>query len=290
MVQTSLVNYIREQIRAGYDINSIRSYLLKYGYPETQVNEAIHYAYPPTEVRHVVHFSKTTISLIVAVFCSLMIISGALFMYMNRGNVPAQLLDVKTNIPGSSLNLGDKLMFTVELSNLGMELRYDVHLKYEVYDLRDVLITSKEETIALQTKTSSSVSIDLLDISEGSYYVKTTASYSGGSAKATSRFSIINGSGNGGGNDDEPGGPILPPVPPINPPPPSKSCPFSCEDSNACTTDYCDESTNYICRHDKSYQCCGNGICESNETYNSCLADCEAPAGQEESMFEGKTI
>ncbi|MBU0628591.1 MAG: hypothetical protein KKC75_05345 [Nanoarchaeota archaeon] len=288
MVQNSLVNYIREQIRAGYDINTIKAYLLKYGYNETQVNEAIQYAYPPTEVKHVAHFSKTTIAIAAAVVCSLLIISGALFIYLKPGNVPSQLLDLKTEIVGSSVNIGDKLRFTVELVNLGKELRYDVQLRYEVYNLKDEIITSKGETIALQTKASSSVGIELPDVGEGSYYVKTTASYSGGSARATSRFSVVKPSSSVPTTTN----PTIPAVPttPSTPSTPSKKCPFSCDDSNACTTDYCNDGTSYLCRHDMIYPCCGNGICEDNENYERCLADCEAPKGQEETMFEGKTI
>ena len=44
---------------------------------------------------------------------------------------------------------------------MGKSKRYDVPIRYEIYNLKDELITFKEETIALETKASSSVNIGL---------------------------------------------------------------------------------------------------------------------------------
>ncbi len=82
-------------------------------------------------------------------------------------------------------------------------------------------------------------------------------------------------------------------------------CPASCDDANPCTQDYCDENTSQcvheplsgeaagcsgeageckrraceegMCVETLMEPCCGNGICEENETYESCPADCPAP-------------
>ena len=146
MAQNSLVQYIQEQIRAGYDINSIKRYLLSYGYAESQINEALQYAYPPTEVKHVLHFSKTTIAMIVAVICSLAIISSAIIIYLMPKS-PDQLLDIKTELAGSSIDQGDALRFTVELINLGKAGRYDVSLRYNVYNLKDEQVEYSQEEL-----------------------------------------------------------------------------------------------------------------------------------------------
>ena len=92
-------------------------------------------------------------------------------------------------------------------------------------------------------------------------------------AKATSSFKVV------AKETGEPG-PVIP----------EKKCHVSCNDNNACTNDYCDEDTNYECKYDMLVPCCGNGICESDENFENCLADCKAPAGQEESIFDGKSI
>jgi len=271
MVQSSLVKYIREQIRAGYDIDTIKKYLLKYGYGAGQVNEALQFAYPPTEVKHVVHFSKTTIALVVAVVFTIALVVGAVF-YFSGGK--SQLLDVRISRIDSSVEEDGILYFTVEISNLGKAARYDVPLRYEIYDLRDNLIKFEEETLALETRATSSVDIELSGVGAGNYYLKITASYEGGSAKATSSFSIV---GKGEDPGEEPSVPV-------------KRCPSKCDDNNKCTNDYCGEETNYECRYDKVFPCCGNGICENGEDYKSCLEDCEAPRSEGGDIFEGKSV
>ena len=269
MVQDSLVRYIREQIRAGYDIGTIKNYLIKYGYPESRVNEAMQYAYPPSEVKHVVHLSKTTVALAVAVICTLLLAAIGIF-YFNSS--PSKLLDVSTSLLSNSINPGDNLQFTVELSNLGKAKRYDVMLRYEVRNQRDELLTFKEETIAVETKASTSVSIILGNAEPGNYYLKAIASYGDEKATATSSFSI-----NAVQQQAAP-----------EPAPAARSCPFSCNDNNQCTNDYCSEATNYECGHDNVIPCCGNGACEIGETYQTCISDCAAPASVD--IFEGKPI
>lgn len=53
-------------------------------------------------------------------------------------------------------------------------------------------------------------------------------------------------------------------------------CPPSCDDNNPCTKDYCSEETSFQCVHENIPNCCGNGICESenNETFLTCSSDC----------------
>ena len=71
-----LASYIRQQLQAGYDINAIRTALVKYGYPQADIDAAIRQAYAvpqptypqPAEVKHVIHLSPTVIIAIVAVF------------------------------------------------------------------------------------------------------------------------------------------------------------------------------------------------------------------------------
>ncbi|MFH1850057.1 MAG: hypothetical protein ABH879_07810 [archaeon] len=47
-----------------------------------------------------------------------------------------------------------------------------------------------------------------------------------------------------------------------------------CDDSDVCTVDVCSEATNYICQHEAVVPCCGNGICEADESTCSCAEDC----------------
>lgn len=51
-------------------------------------------------------------------------------------------------------------------------------------------------------------------------------------------------------------------------------CPLSCDDANPCTNESCSKETNYKCKIDNVLNCCGNKICELEERYETCPADC----------------
>jgi hypothetical protein len=267
MIQNSLVKYIREQLRAGYDTSSIKAYLLRYGYSEGQINEAFQYAYPPSAVKHIIHLSKTTVVVVIALICSLLLIAGGIYTFISR---PRALLDVEVSLGSDSIRFGEDLGFTVTVSNLGSGSRFDVNLRYEVYDLRDNVMKFEEETMAVETKASKSVSMRLGDLQPGSYYLRVTALYKDKSAKASGSFKVL---------ESLPTSPTPVTPTPISPTPttPQEQCPVSCDDNNKCTNDYCSANTNFVCNHDKITPCCGNGICEDNE---ECAADCETGGTQ----------
>lgn len=81
------------------------------------------------------------------------------------------------------------------------------------------------------------------------------------------------------------------------------TCPASCDDNNSCSSDWCNETSDYSCSHTpidgtseecwgnpascstntcvagkctaiQFTRCCGNAVCESNESCNSCSTDC----------------
>ncbi|MFH1424109.1 MAG: FxLYD domain-containing protein [archaeon] len=53
-----------------------------------------------------------------------------------------------------------------------------------------------------------------------------------------------------------------------------RSCPVSCDDSDACTEDVCSADTGYNCVARVIIPCCGDGICEGDETPYDCSDDC----------------
>src|SRR3989338_2031631 len=266
MVQNSLVEYIREQIRAGYSAGEIKGYLTKYGYSESQINEAFQFAYPPTEVKHVITFSKRTIALIIAIICTLVLSGAGVYMFVIKEKPDMQLLDVQMDVITSTVNQVESLKFTAQIFNLGKSKRFDVFMKYEVYDNTERVLAFKEETLAVETRASSTVNIGVGDIKPGNYYVRAVASYGGKKARATNAFRIQAAA--------EPSIRQQPDVP-------KRSCPSSCEDKNKCTTDYCSADTGYQCEHSKVAQCCGNGLCENGEDSNSCLEDCASDLPQD---------
>ena len=68
------------------------------------------------------------------------------------------------------------------------------------------------------------------------------------------------------------------------------SCPTSCEDNNSCTLDLCSETTNFSCSHASIVPCCGNAVCEDNETCYDCNEDCGKCTSLQEVMDIVNTV
>ncbi len=187
MADQKLTTYIQQQIRAGYDVNKIRAYLLKYGYSPQDVNSAVNAIYHP-DVKHVVHhLSKNTI-ITIAIIAVIIVLIPAAYFFFSGPSQSAQLLDLRTSAVTSSVREGGKVEFNIELSNLGKSKRYDVFLKHEIIGT-DIY---KDETIAVETTTSKTSYIQLTqDIIPRRYTVKTTASYNDKRAFSTFGFDVV---------------------------------------------------------------------------------------------------
>jgi hypothetical protein len=55
------------------------------------------------------------------------------------------------------------------------------------------------------------------------------------------------------------------------------TCPSSCNDNNSCTEDYCNNASGFKCENKKIAPCCGDTVCEGNESYQTCPDDCQKP-------------
>ena len=185
MANNTLIKYIQEQIKIGYDAQTIRGYLLKYGYSASDVDEAIKEVYRP-EVRHVVHFSPTTMISIVSIFVGLIVVSFVFYNLMSS-KTPETLLDLNLDGIKTTVKPGEDVTFIVEIDNLGSAKRYDVSLKYEVIHLKtSEVLTFKEETMAIETKGSKQININIpSDAAIGDYVLRAIATYDGQRAVAT---------------------------------------------------------------------------------------------------------
>jgi hypothetical protein len=55
---------------------------------------------------------------------------------------------------------------------------------------------------------------------------------------------------------------------------PVKVCPSSCDDSNKCTADSCSKETSFECVNKKISPCCGDMVCDADESCTACVDDC----------------
>jgi hypothetical protein len=184
MVNDSLERYVRDLVKKGYDIETIRNYLLKHGYSYSDVNGAVSAASSP-EVRHIIHFSPTTLISIAVVFLGIIITIFVFFSLSPKD--PGQLLDLEIDATKGSVGAGQALNVVTELSNLGSAKRFDVSVKYELINQEtSEIFPLKEETIAIETRTSKQTSVAIpSDAKQGNYVLRAIATYDGKRAVAT---------------------------------------------------------------------------------------------------------
>ncbi len=268
MVQKNLIDYVKNLIQKGYDIPTIKNFLLKYGYTNKEIDEAVNSSYKLT-VKHEIHLSRTTTLVVIFIFASL--IGVASFFYYGPSE-SAKLLDVNLEPITTTAEPGQSIVFLKELSNLGSAKRYDVVIKQEIINAKtNKIITQKTETRAIETFGSTQTKILIpQDATAGDYILRAIVEYDDKKAVATLPVKIVAFAKtetcfDGRKNQNEEGvdcGGICKPC--INQA-------TECDDDDLCTDDI---EENGVCANKPILPCCGNNVCEDQE---NCDADCKKP-------------
>ena len=268
MAKKGVVGYIRNMLQRGYNLQLIRSELLKNNYTDQEINAAIQEVYNPT-VRHEIHFGTAT--LIVIAIVSLAGLGAAYFLFFaNSGN--EKLLDVNLEPVKTTVSPGQEIVFVKELANQGSSKRYDVKITQQIVDRSGNMLTEKSETRAIENFGSTQTRILIpSDAKQGDYTLKVIVSYDKKEASATLPVKVISQSTtkketcfDGIKNQNEENidcGGIC------------KACAADvtiadCNDYNKCTND---KVQNGKCAYEDIKPCCGNSVCEENE---DCPGDC----------------
>lgn len=268
MVRKKVVDYIKGLLHKGYDISTIRNTMLKYGYSNQDISEAVNEIYHPT-IRHEIHLGKTTIFAIIFIVLS---VTGTIaFFYYNPPKAPSKLLDLSLKPVKTNVEAGQSISFIQELSNQGSSQRFDVVVRQEVLDSRTFkIVTYKSETRAIETFTTTPAEIVIPDDAPaGDYILRVIVEYDGKKAPATLPIKVLSTKKESCfdniKNQNEDGidcGGIC------------KPCEIQsaeCDDKNQCTEDVLEDEK---CANKVIEPCCGNSLCELDETEESCSADC----------------
>lgn len=101
--------------------------------------------------------------------------------------------NIEVSLPDSykSVSAGQEIWFTTKVINLGSQGRMDITLTYDVIDSNNNKVSSKSQTLAVETQASFVESILLPDnLSPGKYTLKVTLSPVGSSSGAQSQTSF----------------------------------------------------------------------------------------------------
>ena len=288
MPKKRLSSYIQEQLSRGFSPQAIKNHLMKYGYPKKAIVRAFNELKP--EITHTIHLSRTTLIAIIILSFGFIILGSSLY-FINQPKAPKQLLDIKVDIINNELKPDDKLNFNVELLSLGAVKRYDVVLNYFIAGSNNKIVTSKTETVALETRASKTSEIIIpKNTPAGIYVLKVSADYNKKIASASDTFRISPLTKETCFNDiqdeDEEGidcGGSCKPCPTCSDGIKNQDeesidcggictpCKKDCNDDDKCTRDYFKDGK---CFNDPIEPCCSNLICEAAESESSCPEDC----------------
>jgi hypothetical protein len=266
MVNQSLVMFIQNSLNHGMDINLIRNELLQQGHNPMEIDEAINFVFAkPQHVHHTIAFSKSTIIAMVAGVFGIALTVYLVVMLLNPAT-PSKLLDFETNPVDKAVKAGEELSFDIRIINMGPSGRVDVEVSSMAMDESGTIVGSKTDTFAVDTRLAERMSINIAsDAAPGRYTIKSTASYTGGSAKSDFQFSVYEDSGQPSCYDNE-----------QNQGEEGVDCGGPCSPCATCSDGIRNQGESGVdCGEPCEADCCSNGYQDAGEDGVDCGGDCE---------------
>jgi hypothetical protein len=188
-----LVEYIKKQVSAGYDYQTIANFLLSRGYPYYEVNSAMQSTVAPRKPVFSEHkiFALALVAMFVMTSAVILIFIKSYFN-IDFG-IPEQLLDVEAERLTTVVKQGSDFSFQVKLINFGYEKRFDVVLNYKIIAREtQTVVLEKSETVALSTTLENIVKFEIPDVMKtGSYVLRVDAVYGDFTATAGFIFDVL---------------------------------------------------------------------------------------------------
>lgn len=177
--EAQLKAYINSQIALGFKPDIIKNSLRQSGYPEDLINSA--FGASNITVKHEIHFPLKTIIILV------LLISIPLTVYF-LWNPNKPLLDVSISANSQEYVAGQDITYNIELINMGKSKRFDANIRYTIVDSSGKILKSYSETLAVETKTTSSGKIAIpRTLLPGRYNLNVVVIY-GNNQKAESSY------------------------------------------------------------------------------------------------------
>lgn len=255
MVQESLVEYCRQLLAQGYDVEVIRTTLVNAGYSKFDANDALRAA--GAGVSSGFNLSGKTL---LFVFGGLFVVGLLVWLVLLFTGPEPSPLSVSVSLLSSQVNPGDEVVVNVDVSNpdnreVSASLEVQVSGPSGVVDI-------KSESLSLDSSRRVPVRLVLpKDSSEGLYSVDVVLSYGPLTVRSSESFEVKS-------QKQAPSGIVDVPV--ESAVDVSLACPASCDDLQFCTKDSCVAG---VCINEPIFPCCGNGVCEAGEE-GSCVVDC----------------
>ncbi len=254
MVQVSLVEYIQNLLRQGYDAETIRSTLLNAGYSPYDVNMALRAAGAPVKK------TISTKTLIIA-FSVILALALIVLIVLRMSQPEPASLGFNVNLFSTEVGPGQDLIVNAEIQNPSGR-KISGLIDYEVAGPAGKIV-SKTESFSVERQTSIPTAISLPSAVPGSYSLVAILSYAGKTSQLSRSFKVV--------SKAVPAPEVLKERTVEAARAVQLTCPGGCEDFNFCTTDSC---VSGVCVSSPVVPCCGNTVCEVGENVNNCQIDC----------------
>ncbi len=271
MVQQSLIEYIQNLLKQGYDISTIRNALLNAGYSPYDVDMAMRVA-GATE-------RKVSTKTLIILFIALLAVSGILLVILKTMQAPPAVLSFNVNLFSTQVAPGRDLVINAEILNPSGTKTSGL-IDYEVSGPSG-RVASKTESFTVVARASVPTSISLPPAAiPGTYSITAKLSYAGKQQQTSRTFDVV--------EKAEMAVPaeVLKEKKAEEAKAFQLTCPGGCDDLNFCTSDECVQG---VCISTTIVPCCGNNRCEEGESKSSCPIDCsEKPISVDELLQKAK--
>jgi len=248
MTDPALKNYIKTTLAQGYSPSAIRARLKQAGYQDYNINTAL------KEITGKRTINTKTIAILAGIIVILII---ATIIGIKLLTPTPKQIDMTTTPLISTVVPGGKLTFITTLtSSTSRQVKTSISHN-AVYTKTNQNIAGKTEQITIGQKSSIETQITLPENApSGEYTLITNLGHADGQEQSRFNFLVETRKTTTTQPATEQ---------------PTPTCPLGCDDYNKCTIDRCENGT---CTHEQIIPCCGNGICETDET-NYCTIDCK---------------
>jgi hypothetical protein len=277
MVDKALSDYVKAQLASGYSAQEVKTYLLQKGYAEEDIDYSLKTAY--SSAKKPTH--KNPLPLLIILLLIIGIIAGVAYFLFFPPNERLEEASLKSSLffDKSSFKKTDAVAFRLQLENTGERTSFPVKVMFSVTDSSGKQVHAFSDSIVLIDSLTRAESFKLQSPKAGSYFLSANVSYEGKSDFQTASFLLqeetnpaVETCFDNKKNQDETGidcgGSCKACI---------RQCPIFFDDKDPCTTDKCGKDTNYLVIHEPITPCCGNMVCESTESKDTCMKDCASP-------------
>ena len=178
MADERIVTYIKQQLKNGYDINTIRQFLINYGYNPAIIDEAI----------HALNHKKSSYLKIIFFIAAIAVLSSG-FLLLGQIIFSEDKLNLEVSSLETTIEAGKPILLNVKATMKEIP-EYDVTLTHNLLDSDGNIVASKKEYIEANSPDSASQILVPISAKQGKYTIETIASYKDIEKKSSFSFMV----------------------------------------------------------------------------------------------------